>query len=244
MTRLILRFAPLLVLAGVLLYPSQAEARRGGIVLITTGDTVKHVGDIKPELKPDPKEDPDVPADLKVGYIHDRFGIFWLDLWTWNGRYCVYNDEGYDDITEEDAAFLTGGSVGIPIFYRIPPGLLIIVAIAVIWAVVAWRNSAKQKAFTDKIEGLLEDGRYKRALEILQEYYGEKEEQAPQEAAETPSGFPDVTQPGAQPAAVEEDDDVGYQKAVQHLVDNGIPREEAEENLGTLIAVLTHAGEE
>jgi len=245
MTRFILRLIPLAILALVVLYPSRAEARRKGFVFITHGKSIKHIGDVPEELKAEIRSTFETSEEPAVGFIYSQFGIFWLDIWTWGGEYCIYAGDEYGPIDEKDAAKLTGGDVGKPIFYRIPPGLSILVAIALLWVGVRWRSSVKTRAFADKMQGLLDDSRYKRAIEIFQEYYAAKaeKEEAEEQPADTPSGFPDVTHPTAEPPAVKEDDDAGFQKAVQHLVDHGIEREEAQENLGTLIAVLAGAEE-
>lgn len=121
------RFAPALVLAAVALSPGQASAKRG-IVLITTGETITHVGDVSGSSK--------LPANVnKVGYRYNYYGIFWIDFWTSDGTYCVYEGEQSRSITPSEAALLLGkkeSDLSRPFLYRYPLGLLIVGGLAVL----------------------------------------------------------------------------------------------------------------
>ena len=126
--RLLTRGLPLLVLAIPFILPSEAHARKRGFFLITTGETVKHMGDVQAEAKPLVQMATN-GQDPQVGYLHDRFGILFLDLWTWGGQYCLYKDNEVWALDKEQAAGLMGKSpddIGTPFWYRVPPLLLIV----------------------------------------------------------------------------------------------------------------------
>ena len=209
----------LLVLAAAVAGPSRAEA----FVLITRGETIKHVGDVVPAMKP--ALPPDLGGDAAVGYRYRYFGIFWIDLWTWEGEYCLYKDKRYAKLTPAVAAgFLdkTESELSTPFFYRFPPGLLILGGIAAL-AVVGTIMDRRSK---NKLQLLTEDPKYMRALEVLAEQTRKAE--AAQATAQTPGG----AGPAVSPA------DAGYEAAVVYLVNEGVPREEAERNLRLLLASM------
>lgn len=220
MHRTLARVVPLVVLGAFFALPGEAEARRG-IMLITHGDAVKHVGDVPAEVQSELRKE--TKTETKVGYCHQQFGVFWLEIWTWGGYYCLYDDDNnvWELEPAQAAAILDmpQNKLGKPFLYTFPPGLMIIVALVGLWAVVTLREKSNQKKVVAEINELLSDTRYKRALEMLKEH-AEKEPAA--EGAETPAS----------------EDDGGFEEAVQYLVSQGIRRDEAEQNLAKLIAVL------
>ena len=228
MMRRVFRLLPLVALATVLATPDTAEARRGP-VLITHGDSIKHIADLPAALREEARAEGKTPP--AVGWVHEQFGVFWLDVWTWNGRLCLYTDEGYmDNIPPAALAELAGISeseLKPPFLYHFPPGLMLIVGGVVVWGGAACRNNVRSKAEGRRIRELFEDGRYKRALEILGEHHARR--QAAAAAAES-AGQP---APEADPQ-----DDGGFAAAVQHLVDSGIDRPDAERNLSTMLSLL------
>ncbi|MBW3543036.1 MAG: hypothetical protein KY476_22480 [Planctomycetes bacterium] len=126
--RMLLRAVPILAAGLYLLTPSTAEARRG-IVFIQTGNTVKDVGALPPDMEAALEQNAGI-TDPRVGYLHDRFGVFWLDVWTWNGQWCIYAGDAADVITADQAAQLLGTSadkLSVPFWYRFPPLFVIIV---------------------------------------------------------------------------------------------------------------------
>src|SRR5437016_2616231 len=118
MRRQLTRCLPLALLA-LFLGPGRASAK--GIILITHGDTINKVGDIRnPELR---QQLAATGKNLAVGFKYSYFGIFWLDLWTWGGEYCVFEDKNYGPITAAQAAELMGvkeSELGKPFLYRFP----------------------------------------------------------------------------------------------------------------------------
>ena len=218
---------PLVALTIAMCLSVQAEARRG-IVLITSGDTIKHVADVSAEMKPVIREVTGSSVDYKVGYLHDRVGVFWIDLWTWGGEYVLY-DETEQDLWELDAeqtAAIMGTTtdqLSAPLFYSFPPGLL---ALGVIGAVCAGMNTFTGKSDSkneEHFEALLGDSRYEEALVSIVDHHNRKQMAASEEAA---SGV-------ASPETFE-DEQVVFDTAVQKLVDQGIDYNDAYCNLNLL----------
>src|SRR5437667_25085 len=84
------------VVASALLSPNEARA-----YLFTWGESISHIGDSSVKT-------PQNPGVTKVGYKFSYFGVFWLDLWTSGGTYCVYEGNHYNAIQPAEAAHLLG----------------------------------------------------------------------------------------------------------------------------------------
>ncbi len=136
------RYALACVTACFLLALSEARA---GVVLITRGETICHLGDACPPAPPPavPPAPPDrrdreanTPAPNRgVGYKYGYWGIFWIDLWTWGGEYCVYEGDRYRPISRGEAARLMGKpetELGTPLLYRVPLGWFIFAPLIVL----------------------------------------------------------------------------------------------------------------
>jgi hypothetical protein len=221
------RFA--LVLAGLIMVccPQTAHARRG-FFLITTGNTVKHLGDVTAERQAEIREATEQMDDVRVGYLHDRFGVFWVDVWTWGGEYVLYNDsDTVWEIDEADAASLLGapsGRVGKPFFYTVPPGVVVLGVLGLVWGVKSSRDAKRAKAERQELEQAANDPRYQRALATLTDYYRRRDEAGA--SGEQP------TDPAISAAA----DQAAFDKAAQSITEQGIPREDAERRLWMLVS--------
>jgi len=218
---------PLLALSITAVLPTTAQARRG-IILITSGDTIKHVADVAAEMKPVIREVTGSSVDYKVGYLHERIGVFWIDLWTWGGEYVLY-DESEQDLWEldadETAAIMgtTPDKLSTPLFYSFPPGLL---ALGVIGVVCAGLNTfaGKSEQHSDEhIEEMLSDSRYEEALVKIVDHHNQKQMAASEEATS-----------GAPSQQSFEDDSVVFEQAVQKLVEQGVDYNDAYCNLNML----------
>ncbi|MCA9709670.1 MAG: hypothetical protein KDK70_27780, partial [Myxococcales bacterium] len=126
MTRL-LRLLPLLAFVLVCLPQSEAHARRG-IMLITSGDSITHVAELEAEAAKIVEEE--VGSGVAVGYKYEQFGVFFLELWTWDGQYVLYRGDDYWDLPESEVAKLAGVSsvdeLSKPLLYTFPLGLIIL----------------------------------------------------------------------------------------------------------------------
>lgn len=124
--------------AYLMLTPSEAQAG-----LITYGETISEVGELTPEKIKELR----LNNKFKVGYKYSYFGLFFLDLWTGDGEFCLYKDAildeaPYEPIDKQRAAELMGiaeDQIQLPFLYRYPLLLLIIgfliVANAVLFAI-------------------------------------------------------------------------------------------------------------
>ena len=134
----------LFLLVGTLVVAGSAS-RTDAAVLITHGDTIKELGE------PKTPKTAGATGGLKVGYKYSYFGLFWCDLWTWGGEYCLFiPKEGlfgkarYEPISQAQAAEYLGtpaDQLPKPFLYSYPLGLLIIGAIVALSVVVGIGSS-------------------------------------------------------------------------------------------------------
>jgi hypothetical protein len=230
MRRLLMRSLPL-VLFLLFFAPTRASA---GVILITHGDTIKHLGDIAdPQARADIRKE--TGKDLAVGFKYSYFGVFWIDLWTWGGEYCVYEGNNYKEVPPTVAAALMGKSesdLGKPFLYRFPLGLLIIGGCVVVFTAIAMKGKSSER----RVQQLFNDDRYRGALQVMGEHAQQREAiltawyEANQQAEA--KGEPPPPEPQL-PAH-----NAGYEAAIDHLIRQGVPREEAEKNLDTMLERL------
>lgn len=129
-----------------LLAPTTAHAKRG-FALISTGDKMFDIAD----AAPDSAARQEWP-DAVVAYHAQHFGLFWLPLWTWDGKPVIYSDnaETYMDGTLEEISGATGvpvDQISKPFLYSFPLGLLIIallIAAAILYGVFARGDDDEQ----------------------------------------------------------------------------------------------------
>ena len=117
-----------MLLAIAFLLPGSAEAR--GVVVFNHGEDIVDIGEVAEEHKESVRTE--IGGDAKIGYIHNAFGVFWLNIWTWDGRYCLYLNDQYWEFEPEQAATLPGQpdrALRNPLLYTFPPGLLVLIAI-------------------------------------------------------------------------------------------------------------------
>lgn len=137
----------LLITAATFGMGTQEAQAKKGLLLITHGDTITEIGDVK---------EPPVHQGItysKIGFHYDYFGVFWLDLWNWGGEYVIYDglkeDAHGSVISKEEAAAFMGveeSKFGSPLNYKFPYGLDIILALGLLKFVpraIAKRKQAK-----------------------------------------------------------------------------------------------------
>jgi len=126
---------PALALAAVTLSAEDVQAK--GIMIITHGEAVMHYADLDVEARQALKDE--TGHELQVGYLYSNFGVFWLDLWTWGGEYCLYEGDDVLRLTPEQVAEVmktTPDKLGTPLLYKFPLGLVILFAAGL--GVFAW----------------------------------------------------------------------------------------------------------
>jgi len=161
------RLLLLSVLAGVFFFiaPGKAHARRGGIILITSGETIASVEALPPDAREVARDA--IGMDVEVGYAYSYAGVFWIDIWTWDGEFCLYNGDNYWPLDEETSQALLGKSLSDldrPLLYRFPPLLVILVVGGIGFGV--WRYFESRR-HAEALAGLLTDPRYTKAAEIF-----------------------------------------------------------------------------
>lgn len=198
-----LLFAVLLM--GMFLMPSKAEAK--GLLLITYGDSIKHMADVPAEAKEAITKD--LGPDVAIGYKYSYAGMFWLDIWTWGGEYCLFKDKTFWSLKPEQAAQLMGvkeSELKKPLLYSYPPLLMLVLLVGLLFVAAVAKSMMDDK----KAEELLRDPRYAPLRDILT-------------GPPADASHPFVAQRAAAVAAAE-----------KHLVAAGVPEAKAKADVALL----------
>jgi hypothetical protein len=130
----------------VLLAARPADARRG-VVVVNFGDDIELIRTLEHAVDTSPVYGASHSLD-KLGYKYTRFGLFWVDLWRWDGEFIAYDGiDGFGGggyyvvLTDEELEALGGASV--PWSYRLPPGFLLILAGLELFIVTRRKRSAR-----------------------------------------------------------------------------------------------------
>jgi len=106
-----------------------AHAKRG-VAIYNTGEDVVHLSDIKEDVRAEVEAD--TAPGVKIGMLYSRFGLFWMDIWRWDKRYVLYDDnDAVWEVPEESLKEIAAGSMDPPFTMTIPPGLIVIVLLAI-----------------------------------------------------------------------------------------------------------------
>ena len=205
------------LIAFALFSPPDANAK--GIILITHGETIDHIGDVPAGIEKS-------QGINKVGYKYGYWGVFWINLWTHSGTYCIYEGDRYSPIPAAEAARLLRmrqADLGAPFLYNVPLGWMLIGPLIVVGLVM----NIHEKRKVDPISRLFQDHRYQKALEIVAAEYDK------QAAEATPATGPE----GQAGAGEKKDFQAAFEVGIKYLTGIGIPREEAERNLSTMIQI-------
>lgn len=136
---------PALALAAVTLSAQEAQAK--GLMIITYGEAVLHYADLAADVRQALKDE--TGHELQVGYLYSNFGVFWLDLWTWGGEYCLYEGDDVLRLTPEELAEVmktTPDKLGKPLLYTFPLGLTVLFAVglgAFAWSRISGGNKSE-----------------------------------------------------------------------------------------------------
>lgn len=129
------------VLAGLLPLLATAPASAGkGFILYGHGDHIADRDEIPREIAAE------LPAEFsgaRIGYMYGYFDIFYLNVFTWDGKPVIYSGDTYWDLDEESLEGLraagAGSALEAPWSYKIPPGAVILVVGIGLW-ILASRN--------------------------------------------------------------------------------------------------------
>ncbi|MCA8958911.1 MAG: hypothetical protein KDC38_00295 [Planctomycetes bacterium] len=122
------------LLLGLILFPEKAEARRG-IVLWGHGEDISLVESTG-------------SAEGNLGYMYSYFSLFWVNVWTWSGKFVVYSGNEYGDLPQDPQEISTilgieASKVKKPWTYSLPPGLLILIGIVLVGVLAKLKGRAK-----------------------------------------------------------------------------------------------------
>jgi hypothetical protein len=224
MRSLLFRLLPLAILAAF--WGSPATARAGVPVLITHGETIAHLEDLPDEIKQEIRKE--LKCEPAVGYAYSYFGIFWCDLWTWNGRYVLFHDKQYWELKPENLRLMLGKSeeeLGKPFLYRFPLGLLILAGLLAAWLPCKFLMPSD----AERVKKLLADHRYQHAVDLLTPPANEAPAPPPESSPAPEDGEPGTPTP----------QELRYQAAVEYLVTEGIDRKKAEAHLLLIMQTLS-----
>ncbi len=118
-----------IVLVGVLCM-SAGTAQARGVAIYNTGEDVVHLSDIKEDVRAEIEAE--TAPGVKVGLLYSRFGLFWLDIWRWDKRYVLYDDnDNVWEVPKDALEEMAAGSIAAPFTMTIPPGLIVIVLLGI-----------------------------------------------------------------------------------------------------------------
>jgi hypothetical protein len=201
--------------------PDPAYAQRRGIpvpIVFGWGETIGRVGELPERVREEVRRE--LGHDVSIGFHYHRVHVFWLDLWTWDGRHVLYRGDRYWALGPDDWGQLIGygaaRELDQPLSYRFPMGAVLIgtlFLVGTLWSRVF--PSGRERA-----RRLLRDERYREAIELYVR------------RVEPPA---DGGAPGGGTPAPEE---AAFEDAVRLLGDRGVDAGQAEKNLRTILRAL------
>lgn len=215
-----------------LLKPTTVQAI--GHVIENRGERISDVGAVIEKHAAEVQLATRAAKTVRVGFVYDYNGLYFVDFWTWGGRFCLYEEDKFWELTPAQAGDLLGkpaDQLSKPWRYRFPVGLVLLAALVlfVSWFPISHRLSRRRKA--GRYESLLADPRYQRAVLLLGVKLPEDlRPETMQAFLDGLSGAPTL-QPEELPPGV-------FEQAVSSLTADGIDRPTAEKNLYFLIDEL------
>lgn len=104
------------------------EAGRGIPIIFGGGEDLSFVRELPPKGKKYAAGK--YPKSAKVGIKYNVFHIFFVNIWTWNGQYILYDDNGFAEPSAAEWTKLLGKGgtkkLSKPFFYRFPPGAIVL----------------------------------------------------------------------------------------------------------------------
>jgi hypothetical protein len=120
-------------IVGLVLLLNATPASARGIMIVNTGTDILHVDEVPADKKAE-IESATQPG-VSLGYMYSRFGVFWLDVWRWDGKFVLYSGDNFWALPDAELAQVMNvksmSDISRPWKYRMPWGLLVLVVIAV-----------------------------------------------------------------------------------------------------------------
>jgi len=150
----------------LLAVPLESAANARGIPIIWGhGETVSQVGELPPDVTEAVASE--LGQNVSVGFVYDRFHIYYADIWTWNGRHVLFHGDQYWSVDDSQWESMLGDSVesqyGKPLLYRFPLGSTLLAVAIVLWTVFP-RVFPSDEA---KLQKLFKDARYTKLVEKI-----------------------------------------------------------------------------
>lgn len=165
MQRLLLPLLSIVAFAGPL--ESISFARRGIPITIIWGhgESISNLGTLPSDVGQSVSRE--LGKEVSVGFLYGHMHVFYADLWTWNGRHVLYNGDQYWELHDAQWEMLLGSSArskfGIPLHYRFPVGLTLLLTIIAGFTLHPIVFPSEQK----KLQKLYCDPRYTAAVESV-----------------------------------------------------------------------------
>lgn len=142
-----------------------AYARRMPLpIVFGWGEDLTNVGELPPEVAR--QASAEVGTQVQVAFLSNRLHLFWLPIWTWNGRHVLRSGDRYWDLPAASWDIMIGGPASAkystPLWYSYPPGAVLLGVLAA-WMVGAHFYPTEEK----RLAALNNDKRYHQALQTL-----------------------------------------------------------------------------
>ena len=233
---------------------NNVEARKGiPIVIYSTDDDIIEIKDAVVEdtiflMGQDPAEvnmaeaKSNMPTNLKVGMMHSRFALFWMNVWTWDGQIVLFTDDTYYTVGISQAEAIA--KYGKPFSYTYPTlaliaggGLGIFLLFIIFGAISSSRRTSipPKRSFAPEKESITEERAPKTtvprpavsfkkdfSVEELQVMYDDPEYRK----------------------ALEIHDEQGLEAAINSLSENGMGKTEARYSMQALVDAVKTAQQE
>lgn len=129
-------------------------------------ESILHVAPLPPPVQAAVREA--AGRDVAIGYAYQHYFLFADDfsLWTWGGRFVLFQGNEYWPVTGAELAGMLGkeqaDALRVPLRYTFPPGLFGVLAVVAALAVFVWRMEAPNR----RVQALGSDPRYRQALAL------------------------------------------------------------------------------
>ncbi len=199
-----------LALAALAALAAHTSAQADGrAVYFGVGQKIVHVAELDTTMRDE--LGPHYGPEYALGFGYQTLAIAGLDIWTWDGGYCIYAGDTCDRVSATRSAEVLGvgeRELGRPLSYTLKPGLLLTLVVAVLLYLATYRRTQQRAARPSASD----DPRYQRALEIVLE--GSKKLPLSEQSMSTRQRL---------------DEGVAY------LIENGIEESEARQQLTGLV---------
>lgn len=89
--------------------------------------------------------------DVYIGYKYGQFGVFFLQIWTWGGEYCLYSESKnmYWTLEKDQIADLSKnieGGLKTPSAYSYPPGMFVVIVLIAVVVIMGRGGDDEEEA--------------------------------------------------------------------------------------------------